>query len=51
MRRALPARKPVRIRMIEEKRLEPPAKHRRVQTGDVDDFIFGVMQEKTVSER
>lgn len=51
MKRTLPERKPARIRWVEKGQIVHPAIKPRAHTEDVDDYIFGGLQEKTVSDR
>ena len=51
MKRALPERKPVRIRQVETGQIERPSEPPRQHAGDVDDYIFRHMTEKPVSDR
>lgn len=51
MKRALPERKPVRIRQVEIGQIKRPTESLRQHAGDIDDYIFPHMTEKPVSNR
>lgn len=51
MKRALPERKPARIRRVEPERINYPGKKPRQPIGDIDDYIFQHIIEKPVSDR